>query len=121
MTKTKILVVEDDTDVLGLLQPYLEASGHGLVSARDGIDVFRKCRESIGGVLTDLELPRLGGWETFQEMKKIDPTVRALFAGGTVNRKLREDALKIGAVDFLPKPFTPAEMPEQATSLLSQR
>jgi DNA-binding response OmpR family regulator len=121
-SRKKILLVEDDASVLEILAMYLTESGFDVLTAADGmeaLDVFQHHHTTIGVVLTDLGLPRLGGWEMFRQMKAIDPAVRALLASGYVDPQLRKEAIDLGAVDFLQKPYKPAEVLERLSSLLS--
>jgi DNA-binding response OmpR family regulator len=106
--KRKILVAEDDPMLLDLLASLLEENGFETLRAQDGeesVELFRQHHAEIALVLTDMGLPKLGGWEAFQEMKKIDPDVQTIMASGFVHQKLRDDMMHAGAVDFVQKPY----------------
>jgi len=117
-----ILVVEDDPSLLDLLRTLLEINGYEVLTATDGIEaveLFREHASRISLVISDLGLPRLGGWEAFQQMKALKPSVKALLASGYFEASLREDALRMGAIDFVQKPYRPPEIIKRIDSILS--
>lgn len=106
--KETILVVEDEEMLLKLVQSVLEDRGYRVLTAKDGqegIDIFLDRHDEIACILTDLGLPRLGGWEMFLKMKEIKPTVKALLASGYCDPRLRAELIKEGAKDFIQKPY----------------
>jgi PAS domain S-box-containing protein len=105
-----ILLVEDEEILLTLLQSLLEENGYRVLVAKDGqeaVDVFKRHRLEISVVLSDMGLPKLGGWEVLQKMKELDPTVRCILASGYLDPDLRLEMIKDGAVDFVQKPYIP--------------
>jgi FixJ family two-component response regulator len=52
-------------------------------------------------------LPILGGWEAFLKMKELNPTVKVVFGSGYLDPNAKSELLKLGAKDFLQKPYTP--------------
>ncbi|MBI3587131.1 MAG: PAS domain S-box protein [Ignavibacteriales bacterium] len=105
-----VLLVEDEEMLLELLQTLLEENGYEVLVARDGqeaVDIYTRYKDKISVVLSDMGLPKLGGWEAFQKMKEINPKVKSILASGYLDPNLRADMIKAGAKDFVQKPYIP--------------
>jgi DNA-binding response OmpR family regulator len=116
-----ILIVEDDHSLRELLATFLEAAGYSVIQARDGeeaVAMFNVHRASIALVLTDMGLPKLGGWELFQQLRRIDPKAKVVMASGYMNPSIRNDMLEAGALDFIQKPYVPQHILQRIDELL---
>ncbi len=105
-----VLLVEDEEMLLDLLQALLEENGYRVLTAKDGmqaVDVYRSHAEEISVVLSDMGLPKLGGWEAFRRMREMNPNIRCILASGYFDPDLRLDMIKEGALDFVQKPYVP--------------
>ena len=105
-TKEHILVVDDEEEIREIIIEILEESGYNIDSAVDGIDALEKLKKNkYDMVLTDLMMPRLDGMELLKKMKDLypDTAVIILTAYGTMESAII--ALKMGAYDFITKPF----------------
>lgn len=103
-----ILVVEDEELLLELVQSFLEDKGYTVLTARDGqeaVEVYARHKDEIELVLSDMGLPKMGGWEAFRRMREIDPNVKAILASGYLDPNVRSEMLKAGAKDFVQKPY----------------
>lgn len=103
-----ILVADDDVEVLDLVKLILEQKGYEVLTARDGleaVELYRVESRKIVLVLTDMGMPRLGGWEAFQQIRQINPAAKFIFASGYLDPKLRSEMLEAGAKDFIQKPY----------------
>ena len=103
-----ILVVEDEDMLLELVKALLEEQGYHVMTARDGqegIELYSAHHEEIACVLTDMGLPKLGGWEMFLKMKQVNPSVKAVLASGYCDPKVRSEMIGEGAKDFISKPY----------------
>jgi DNA-binding NtrC family response regulator len=101
-----ILVVEDKDAMQQMLSATLVDEGYEVDLASDGPEGIRKAREKrYDLVLTDLKLPGADGIEVLSEVKEVDPetSVIVMTAFGTVESAV--EAMKMGAFDFLTKPF----------------
>jgi two-component system, cell cycle sensor histidine kinase and response regulator CckA len=108
--KEMIMLVEDDQMLLELLKSVFEEDGYRVVTAVDGekaIELFRQKKTEIGVVLTDMGLPKLGGWEMFEKLREIDPDVKVILASGFVDQEMRTELINKGAKDFVQKPYVP--------------
>jgi two-component system response regulator AtoC len=102
----RVLVVDDDRRTRRVLQILLERLGlqsTAFESAEDALELLR--RESVALILTDLKMPRLDGIAFMRELRRLDEEVPVivLTAYGTVETAV--EAMKLGAVDYLAKPF----------------
>jgi len=108
--KEIIMLVEDEQMLLELLKSVLEEEGYPVVTAANGeeaVEIFRQIKNEIGLVLTDMGLPKLGGWEMFEKLRVIDPDVKVILASGFVDQEMRTDMINRGAKDFVQKPYVP--------------
>jgi CheY-like chemotaxis protein len=109
-TGQTVLLVEDEEMLLDLLATLLEEYGYRVLTAHDGqqaVDIYRQFGERISIVLSDMGLPKLGGWEVFRQMKEMNPNVRCILASGYFDPELRAQMVREGAVDFVQKPYIP--------------
>jgi PAS domain S-box-containing protein len=103
-----ILFVEDEVKQLELMRKFLESEGYTVLAARDGAEAFEtylRHRSEIAVVVLDLGLPKLNGWEVFQQMKQVDPTVKPILATGYMSPEM-ESALGKGELSaVIMKPY----------------
>jgi DNA-binding response OmpR family regulator len=113
-----VLVVDDDTDVRGLVRELLSRSGFRVNEAPDGRTALRALfdlRPDI--VLLDVSMPDLDGWETLERIRELsDVPVVMLSAHGAELEKVR--ALLAGADDYVTKPFGKQELLARIESVL---
>ncbi len=108
MAKEKILVVDDEPDMLSSCQKLLSRSGYDVKSVGSGRDALKILKEEkFDLVLTDLKMPEVDGMEVLKRSKEESPECAVMvFTGyGTVQDAVM--AMKQGASDFITKPFTP--------------
>jgi DNA-binding response OmpR family regulator len=121
MSPSRVLVVDDEDDIRGLLRQLLERSGHLVREAedgRDGLRVLHSWRPDL--VLLDITMPGLDGWTTLDRIRELtDVPVIMLSARGTEIDKVR--GLKAGADDYITKPFGRAELLARVEALLRRR
>ena len=106
----RILVVDDDTMNLVRTKMILEKE-YDVLLADSGLKALDKLKgERVDLVLLDIEMPKLNGIETFSRMKEFAADVPVIFLTAS---GLEEDvlsAIKLGAVNYLKKPFRPEEL-----------
>jgi CheY-like chemotaxis protein len=118
-----ILLVEDEEMLRDLGVQILEGEGYRVLAAKDGVEaveLFTLHRESIGLVVCDLGLPRLGGRDAFMKMKEIKPHVRAIVASGYLEPSVRSEILRAGVIDTIQKPYDFREMLEKIRSVIGK-
>jgi DNA-binding NtrC family response regulator len=123
-TRDIVLVVEDDDSLRDLLKSMLEAHGFKVLTAFDGvhaIEVFTQNKDTIGVVLSDLGLPRLGGWDAFLQMKEINPKIKGILASGYFHPGVKEEIIKSGAENFIQKPYNTLEIVAMLRRMLEEQ
>lgn len=122
-SKDTVLIVEDEQNLRDLLRMMLVENGFKVLQAADGIEaveIFASHKDEIGVVLSDLGLPRLGGWDAFLKMKEINPDLRGILASGFFDPKVRTEIIASGARDFIPKPYNSEKIITLIRSLLNE-
>jgi DNA-binding response OmpR family regulator len=109
-TARPILVVDDDAKIVRLVRTYLERAGYRVVEAADGRAALSAIAlEQPALVVLDLMLPEVDGIAVLKAVRRTDRTpVIILSARGLVDDRIT--GLAAGADDYLPKPFSPAEL-----------
>ncbi|RIW29364.1 DNA-binding response regulator [Bacillus salacetis] len=105
-----ILAVDDEKDMIGLLTSYLKAHDYTVFSAGNGLEAINTLKkEKIDLVLLDIMMPVMDGLEAAREIRTFsDVPIIILTAKG--NEDDRVTGLKIGADDYVVKPFSPKEL-----------
>lgn len=102
----RILVVDDDALVRWSLERSLAGAGHQVMTATDGLDAVTRLDEgSFDIVITDMQMPRMGGGELLSEVKKRSPATQVIILSGLFSREVARDAVEAGAAMYLQKPM----------------
>jgi two-component system alkaline phosphatase synthesis response regulator PhoP len=118
----RVLVIDDEPDVLVLCKMNLEMAGHEVIEAQDGqtgIDLARdQCPDAV---ILDLMMPRVDGYEVLKALSEqrpaVDVTVVILTAKARQEDRLR--CLRNGADGFVTKPFSPQDLVTTIEGLLA--
>jgi len=105
-----ILLIEDEPMLLELLKAVLEEEGYRIETAKNGEDavaLFRRQPDKIDLVLSDMGLPKMGGWDVFERLRELKPGLKMILASGYVDSATREDMISRGAQDVVQKPYVP--------------
>lgn len=118
----RMLVVEDDLDLLEALAEGLRMNGYAVDTCDNGEDAYRLLYvENYDLVILDLNLPRMDGLEVLSKIRNDKPGLKVLIlsARGSVEDKV--NGLDLGANDYLSKPFDFAELEARIRNLLRQQ
>jgi len=109
-SQAKILVIEDEEDIVHLLKFRFEQEGYEVLSAANGVEGLRILQQEHPHlVLLDVMMPRMNGWETCKRIRQYsDVPIIMLTALWEETDKVR--GLEMGADDFVTKPFSLAEL-----------
>ena len=115
---TKILVVDDDTNICDMLRLYLENEGFEIKCANDGFEgvaAFKAYEPDL--VLLDIMLPKKDGWQVCREIREISskPVIMITAKGDVFDKVL---GLELGADDFVVKPFDMKELSARIKAVL---
>ncbi len=106
----RLLLIDDEEIVLDSCTEILRGEGYQLATASDGargLALLKEFRPDV--VVVDLKMPGLSGFDVLERIRETDPTVVAIVITGYATVSSAVEAMKKGAYDFLPKPFTPEE------------
>lgn len=121
-TKQKrILLVDDDANVLAVISDLLKSTGYAVYEASDAQEATRVVKEEfIDLVLIDLRMPGTDGIDLMLSLKKMKPHLRVIIYSGYPSMNTAIDALKKGADDYIPKPFKLGELSTKIKELLGK-
>lgn len=117
----RILVVDDDKQIVRLVKTYLEQAQYRVLTAHDGEDALRVIRrERPDLVVLDLQLPGQDGWEITRRMRTDEAlqTIPILMLTARVEDADKILGLELGADDYLTKPFNPREVVARVRAIL---
>ena len=103
----KILICDDDKTVSDFLKRFLEKEGYsGLETTGTGEEVLEKIRkDDYQLIFLDIKLPGIGGMETLKRVKEFNKNIGVIMITGFPEMSLVEEATKLGAYDYIVKPF----------------
>ncbi len=107
-TKPRILIIDDEEVVLDSCAMILEGDEYELTTAKDGargLDLLEQVRPDL--VFVDLKMPGISGLQVLEKVQEVDPSIVTVVITGYATVSSAVEAMKKGAYDFLPKPFTP--------------
>jgi len=107
----KILIVDDDKDAQHLLSDILKSEGYEVITAGDGRKALKEIRSHLPAlVLLDIRLPEMDGMKVLREIKKIDKDLVVIMLTAYGEIKDAVQAMKLGAFDYIIKPFDNEEI-----------
>ncbi len=121
-TKSRILVADDEANIRKTLSLVLESAGHTVAVARDGDEALELCKQNHPDIaFLDLRMPKTDGLEALAQMRVLSPktAVVIITAYGTAANAV--EAMKLGAVDFVEKPFDPKMVGVLAEEILFRK
>ncbi len=121
MRDKPILIVDDEKNIRLTLLRSLEVLGVETDSAEDGKEALVKLREKeFGLILLDIRMPGVDGMEVLRQVRESRPDIRIIIltAYGTID--LAVEAMKLGAVDFIQKPFVPEQIRERIARVMNR-
>ena len=115
---TKLLIVDDDSNICDMLRIYFENEGYKVKTANDGVEgvnLFKMYEPDL--VLLDIMMPKKDGWQVCREIREISsrPVIMITAKGDTFDKVL---GLELGADDFVVKPFDLKELSARIKAVL---
>jgi len=108
--RKKILLVEDNLELLQMLRVYLKQAGFGVSTAKDGLEALKKVRARMPDLIVlDLVLPQLDGFAVCEILRKTraTATIPVIMLTGLTSSMTRYAGLESGATEFVTKPTSP--------------
>jgi two-component system response regulator MtrA len=113
-TQPKILVADDDPAILRLVKAIVEKDGYQVITARDGKEAYKLLQtgETYVAAIFDVVMPYIQGTELvrYMQSEKRHMKIPVIMMTAEQNARLSSDSFAAGAVAFLPKPFTNAQL-----------
>ncbi len=120
--KTRVLIVDDDGSMARYLSAYLVRRNFDVSTAGSGEEALRMFRVYDPTlVLLDLAMPGMGGIETLERIKQIKPDVSVIMLSAQNNPEMIFKASKLGADDYIAKPFEPHELDVRISKVLDKQ
>ncbi len=117
--KRRILVVEDDAVISAAITAYLRAAGYEVDAVDDGLKALRRIRyASPDAIVLDLMLPGTDGWQVIESVRADGVEAAVVVVSARVSERDRVHALRMGADDYLCKPFGMPELVARVESAL---
>lgn len=117
----RILVVDDERIVQKMATIILKKMGYDVEVAKDGeeaVNIYKEKHEEFDLVLLDIVMPKKNGYDTFFELKAIDPDVKVIICSGFSRDKNVTELLENGAMDFIQKPFRSHDMSKKIATAM---
>jgi CheY-like chemotaxis protein len=117
-----ILLAEDEDAIRNLAERSLRAYGYDILAARDGTEAVAlfEAHPEIAIAVLDVVMPRMGGKEAFDAMRRLRPEFKALFTSGYSTDRIHESFVLLPGIEFLPKPYGPASLARRVREVLDK-
>ena len=120
----KLLLVEDDANLSYIVQSGLEdmIGGYEVVTAsngQEGLNVYQEEKPDV--IITDIEMPVMNGFDMVARIRETDGDIPILFASGRLSPKDVTSGYKLGANNYVKKPFIPEELDAHIQALLKMK
>ena len=122
MARAQILVIDDEPLMRDFLEETLIRSGFGVVTASDGTTGLGEIRNnSYDLVITDIRMPGVDGIGLLEETKRLQPDMAVIMMTAYASVETAVEALRLGASDYIMKPFTPEKVERVVETVLKER
>jgi len=104
--RLKVLLVDDEEDILEVIRDRLEANGFTVVTAGTGLEALRKfSSEQFDGVFLDIRMPEMDGMQALEEIRKRDNKIPVVILTSSATQEVAVKAIAKGANEYVLKPF----------------
>jgi two-component system, OmpR family, alkaline phosphatase synthesis response regulator PhoP len=119
----RILIVDDEPDIIRLLKYNLEKEGFEVLVANDGVKAIERAGEHPDLIVLDVMMPRMDGWEVVRRLKQDKRTadIPVIFLTAKASEMDEVVGLELGADDYIVKPISPRKLLARINSRLRQR
>jgi PAS domain S-box-containing protein len=117
-----IMIIDDEMLICNMLKNILSREAYKVSAFQDGykaIEEYKRVYKEIDLVIIDMIMPEINGKEVFLEMKKMNPSIKALLSSGYSVDGQIQDILDIGISDFLQKPYKRTDMLKKISDILT--
>lgn len=122
MATPKVLIVDDDPNIIYLCKKLLRAAGLDVCGVGRGQEAIQLCRQTAFDLLLlDFKMPDLDGLEVLRQVRQIQPDVAAIFITGYGTMETAVEAMRLGAQEFMLKPFEGDVLMAKVQQVLAHR
>ena len=116
----KIMVVDNEPDIVDLTRTVLEIGGYNVVPAYSGEECLKKIdEENVDLILLDIMMPGMSGWDVFNRINKKFPEIKIAFMSVLeISDKRKQVLLDEGLVDYIMKPFDKDTLLDRVDNIL---
>ncbi|MFT3799573.1 response regulator transcription factor [Microbacterium sp.] len=119
---TRILVVDDEPHIVSLVTRALHAEGHETVAVDDGQEALERAQQGdLDMIILDVGLPSMDGFEVLRHLRATGDTIPVIMLTARSSAHDAVDGLDAGASDYVPKPFSVAELMARVRSRMRER
>ena len=115
----RLLIADDDEELVKMLKIYLEIKGFEIITAGDGLEVLEKLSKNPDLILLDINMPRMDGIEVCRKIRN-ETACPILFLTARVEEQDRVNGLLSGGDDYITKPFSLKELEARITAHLKR-
>jgi DNA-binding NtrC family response regulator len=120
MKKKKVLAIDDEQIVLDSIKKILAGSEYEVITAlKGGAGISHAISESFDIVLTDIRMPDIDGFKVIRDIRKFKPSIPIIIITGYASVNSAVQAMKLGATNYIEKPFTPDQLMQAMASAIS--
>ena len=117
-----VLIADDEPSIRKALERYFKAKGYFPIIAADGTEALRQAEHyEIEIALLDMNMPGLSGIEVLRQLQTDHPDIAVLLVTGVAELDLAVEAMKIGAYDYITKPFNLDDLGDRVNKALKQK
>jgi len=118
----RIMIVDNEPDIVDLTRTVLEIGGYGVVPAYSGEECLRLLdKEKVDLVLLDIMMPGMSGWDVFNRINKKSPEIKVAFMSVLeISDKRKQVLLDEGLADYIMKPFDKETLLNRVDKILKE-
>ncbi|MBE9125701.1 MULTISPECIES: response regulator [unclassified Coleofasciculus] len=121
MANARILIVDDEKNIRQVIAQSLDPLDYQIMTAVDGEDALKQLQtEDYDLILLDLRMPGMDGLEVLRRVVEMQSDIQVIIISGHGTVENAVEAMKLGAADFLEKPFTPQELRNLVADVLKR-
>ena len=119
----KIMVVDNEPDIVDLTRTVLELGGYNVVAAHSGEECLRLLeKEKVDLVLLDIMMPGMSGWDVFNRINKKSPNIKVAFMSVLeISDKRKQVLFEEGIADYIMKPFDKDSLLNRIDKILEEK
>jgi len=119
----KIMVVDNEADIVDLTRTVLELGGYNVVAALSGEECLRLLeKEKVDLVLLDIMMPGMSGWDVFNRINKKSPKIKVAFMSVLeISDKRKQVLIEEGLADYIMKPFDKDTLLDRVDKILEEK